>query len=755
MTGKFTQNVHSLGYAAGQSLHKLFLLTNTNDNDDKTLLFSVCSITDLTSNLQNYTLSNIINDISSTLSSISLQSSTTSSLQSLLQQILTLPNRYRIWWINLLHSDPLHVLVETLLIVMCIALVVLQRRADWRFNQERTNSAPTKEEEEELINEWKLKRKALGGKEGKRREGYRAIGVQPRLVRDTTTTNINSNSVGSVLVVEKIEGSKLYLSNESKVSFNFANTNDKDLPTSVLNFATLDYLSSSSSQTLRQVASQSLSHYGCGSCGPRGFYGTIDAHLEVEDAMSSYLNTEGAILYSDGASAGTSTVAAFAKRGDLLIVDEGVSESLLVGVTLSRANVRYFRHNDTKDLRRVLEKIRMQDVQYKRKPTDQRRFLIVEGLYRNWGTIAPLQEIVKLKEEYHYRLIVDDSHGIGTLGKNGKGSLEHANLKPMVHCEILTFSLENALGSVGGMTVGSEEVVDHQRLSGAGYCFSASAPPFLSKVCLASVRRLEGRLDEMMEGIVDEKKGECENDGEEKKKIKSVDEDDVEEKEVPKEEDEQLAYKLNKLKNVIDDMKVADLKVELKKRGLGVSGRKAELKERLNDYLASLSSSTDNTKKNPSSFSLPSSSSSSTVDELSGPPLLERLHENISNLYNTLTNSSHPHALKLRNRLVITSHPQSPILYLRLAEQEATGRTRAEQTSILDQISAHCLVEGEVAIVSTGGHVKKYLQLVPEPSLRLVANVSQTKEDVELLVKVLGESVESVLVHNVANFMME
>ena len=137
---------------------------------------------------------------------------------------------------------------------------------------------------------------------------------------------------------------------------------------------------------------------GCGSCGPRGFYGTIDAHLEVEEAMSSYLGTEGAILYSDGASAATSTVAAFAKRGDLLIVDEGVSESLLVGVTLSRANVRYFRHNDVKDLKRVLEKVRLQDVQYKRKSTDQRRFLIVEGLYRNWGTIAPLKEIVKLKE---------------------------------------------------------------------------------------------------------------------------------------------------------------------------------------------------------------------------------------------------------------------------------------------------------------------------------------------------------------------
>ena len=117
----------------------------------------------------------------------------------------------------------------------------------------------------------------------------------------------------------------------------------------------------------------------------------------------------------------------------------------------------------------------------------------MEGPYRNRGTIAPLEEIVEPKEEFCYRPILDDSHGIGALGENGQGSLKHHGLRPMVHVEVVTFSLEHALGSVGGVTIGSEEVVDHQRLSGAGYCFSASAPPFLRKVCTASVRRLEGR----------------------------------------------------------------------------------------------------------------------------------------------------------------------------------------------------------------------------------------------------------------------
>jgi serine palmitoyltransferase len=604
--GKFTKHVFNIGLTSGKTIHK-FILDARSSSARWPSLSDACK------------------------PNIDFSSIKVSSVQSVLGSIVKflsqLPNRYRIWWWNLLQSDPLHVLVETLLIAACIILVVLQRRADWRFSQERKKGAPTDKEIEDLLTDWKENGRMplASSKEG-------TIGARSGLGGNKYL------QVGNGLVVDKIEGSRLFLLPELSKE-----KNNGKIPKSVLNFATLDYIATSSSPILRKTALDALEHYGCGSCGPRGFYGTIDAHLEAEEVMSNFLGTEGAILYSDGASASTSTLAAFAKRGDLLIVDEGVNEALLVGVNLSRANVRYFRHNDMKDLRRILEKVRSQDVSLNRKATDQRRFLVVEGIYRNWGTLAPLKEIVTLKEEFHYRLIVDDSHGIGTLGKNGRGSLEHAGLKPMVHCEILTFSLENALGSVGGMTVGSEEVVDHQRLSGAGYCFSASAPPFLSKVCVASVKRLQGVLNEPAEG-------------EEGSKIVET--------------------------------------------------------------------------------------------ELSGPALLNRLRENISDLYATLTNSSHPHALKLRNRLSITSDPLSPLFYLRLADEEATGRTRAEQTLILDQIAHHCIVNGNVAVVSTGGHVKKYLQLVPEPSLRLVASASHDKEDVEVLVKALGEAVESVLVHN-------
>lgn len=186
----------------------------------------------------------------------------------------------------------------------------------------------------------------------------------------------------------------------------------------------------------------------------------------------------------------------------------------------------------------------------------------------------------------------------------------------------------------------------------------------------------------------------------------------------------------------VDNLKVFELKNELRKRGLSLSGRKADLQARLRDAIGNAQG-------------IQKRKSEVTADELSGPHLVETLHENIACLHGTLTDSSHEYASKLHNRLVITSNPESPLLYLRLADAEAYGRTRAEQTEILDEIARHCLVEGEVAIVSTGGHVKKYLHLVPDPCLRIVANVCQSPSDVEALVQALGKAVECVFEGNI------
>lgn len=259
----------------------------------------------------------------------------------------------------------------------------------------------------------------------------------------------------------------------------------------MLNLAGFDFLGLSMREELREAAVATLDKYGCGSCGPRGFYGTIDTHVDLEVDLAAFTGSEEAIIYSDGASATSSAIPAFAKRGDLVVADAGCHDAVRTGIVLSRAFVKYFKHNDMADLERVLREISDADAGAGRARGKavqlQRRFIVAEGLYRNYGDICPLPELVALKERFGFRLILDESFSLGTLGATGRGIAEHFPGVAPGAVEITTASLGNAFASVGGFCAGSREVVDHQRLAGAGYCFSASAPPFLSAVASASL----------------------------------------------------------------------------------------------------------------------------------------------------------------------------------------------------------------------------------------------------------------------------
>lgn len=160
------------------------------------------------------------------------------------------------------------------------------------------------------------------------------------------------------------------------------------------------------------------------------------------------------------------------------------------GANLSRSTVRYFRHNDMNHLQQLLEAIAAEDAKLKRDTSQQRRFIVTEGIFHNTGNICPLPDIMKLKEKYFYRLFLDETLSFGTLGKTGRGVTEHFGIKTS-DVEIITFSTDTVLASVGGVCVGVKEIVDHQRLSGAGYCYSASTAPFLCAAAVHSLRRLE------------------------------------------------------------------------------------------------------------------------------------------------------------------------------------------------------------------------------------------------------------------------
>jgi len=268
----------------------------------------------------------------------------------------------------------------------------------------------------------------------------------------------------------------------------------------LLNLATCNFLGLAQHPKVTARAQEVLKHYGCGSCGPRGFYGTTDVHLRCEDALAKFSGTSGAILYSHGAATSSSTVPAFCKRGDLIVHDERVNFGLQTGVRLSRATTRTFRHCDLGDLEAVLKDIVMADSKEPSRKKTQKRFVMVEGIFSNTGKIAPLKDIVELKKKYGFRLILDESLSLGVLGRKGTGALEAAGVA-REDVDISLADLGNAVGTVGGFCVGDPEVVSHQRLSGAGYCFSASQPPFLAAAATTALNIISENGDTLSEKL--------------------------------------------------------------------------------------------------------------------------------------------------------------------------------------------------------------------------------------------------------------
>lgn len=256
-----------------------------------------------------------------------------------------------------------------------------------------------------------------------------------------------------------------------------------------LNFASANYLGLSSLPVLKEVARETIKEYGVGSCGPRGFYGTIDLHLQLEKTWSNFMGSSTSILYSDGLACLSSVIPAFSKATDFIVVDEAVHCGIQQGLKLSRSKITRFDHNDINALEKCL-----QQNDFTLSAEDKlkyRRFIIVESIYQKTGEVCPLDKVVALAKKYKFRVILDDSNAVGVLGKTGRGALEHFNLKLVDDVEIVCTTLDTALSSVGGLCIGSSVAVSHQRLSGSGYCFSAASPPYTAKVATHAIGLLD------------------------------------------------------------------------------------------------------------------------------------------------------------------------------------------------------------------------------------------------------------------------
>ncbi|KAJ8713730.1 hypothetical protein PYW07_014100 [Mythimna separata] len=265
----------------------------------------------------------------------------------------------------------------------------------------------------------------------------------------------------------------------------------------VLNVGSSSFLCLDKEEYIIDGALKALDKYGVGSCGPRGFYGTIDVHLDLEERLAKFLEVEETCVYSYGFSTIASAIPSYAKKKDIIFADECVWFAIQKGIDASRSTVRYFKHNNMDDLEEMLA-----EAQRKRELNPRRRaFLIAEAIYFNTGEVCPLKRFVQLARKYKLRIILDESLSIGVVGKHGRGLTELLDV-PRDEIDLIVGSLEHSFATIGGFCAGTHFMVEHQRLSGLGYCFSASLPPMLTQAAISALDIIESKpviLEELSE----------------------------------------------------------------------------------------------------------------------------------------------------------------------------------------------------------------------------------------------------------------
>ncbi|ELP89224.1 serine palmitoyltransferase, putative [Entamoeba invadens IP1] len=243
-------------------------------------------------------------------------------------------------------------------------------------------------------------------------------------------------------------------------------------------------------QERTQLIVKILEKYGCGSCGPRGFYGTTLEHLSIEDELMKFYGTNDALVYSYGNNTITSVVPVYGHAGDSILVDEMCNYEIQLGCRLSKkANIVKFKHNDVEDVKAKIQEIKKTLVY------PGRIAIVTEGVFRADLSLAPLAELSKLRKK-NVLLIVDDSLGVGALGAHLKGSLEQAGITAN-DVDVYCGNMEMVCDTIGGFVVGKYSMIDKQRLFGAGYIFSASAPPFTCSAATFAFNKFEKNGIEM------------------------------------------------------------------------------------------------------------------------------------------------------------------------------------------------------------------------------------------------------------------
>jgi len=224
-----------------------------------------------------------------------------------------------------------------------------------------------------------------------------------------------------------------------------------------------------------QAAKDAIDRYGVATCGSRFLNGTLDIHVELEERLAKFMKTEEALTFSTGFQTNQGIISTIVGRGDAVITDRMDHASIIDACRLSYGEVYKYKHNNMEDLERILSSL----------DDKVNKIIVVDGVFSMEGDLTDLPGVVKLAKKYKAQLMVDDAHGVGVMGENGRGTAEHFGVEEDVDLVMGTFS--KSFASLGGFVVGEKKVISYIKHHARALIFSASITPASVATVLATL----------------------------------------------------------------------------------------------------------------------------------------------------------------------------------------------------------------------------------------------------------------------------
>ncbi len=247
----------------------------------------------------------------------------------------------------------------------------------------------------------------------------------------------------------------------------------------VLMFGSNAYTGLTGDQRVIDAAKNALDKYGSGCAGSRFLNGTLDLHVQLEKELAEFVGKDDCLCFSTGFTVNSGVLAMVVGRGDYIICDDRDHASIIDGRRLSFARQLHYKHNDMEDLENILKGL----------PEEAVKLIVVDGVFSMEGDLCKLPEIVELKKKYNCSIMVDEAHGVGVFGRQGRGVCEYFGLTNEVDLIMGTFS--KSLASIGGFIAGDFDTINYLRHSCRTYIFSASNTPAATAAAKEALRILK------------------------------------------------------------------------------------------------------------------------------------------------------------------------------------------------------------------------------------------------------------------------